>query len=422
MDRARLVAASVAVNRLPHGSLRIARREELLAAAEQSGDLGAIASVLLDLARDNHFLGNTTATAEATALARAWQIRRTNPEVFDEQLYTKTRGVFPSILDGLIRRRDLSRREIDRLTDEMEGFYRSSGFSLRAVYRSRYLIHVLAGEHEAANAQIEAMLSEPGDAHTFCEAFYHYFAALWFEQRKDWERAAQECRAMLIDGAVCKCHPSHVAKAHSELMHCLQKLGRTEEARAHRDVGYPLVRGQEKLGRAVMQHVLIAEVTRDTEYGLRVIQDHVGWLSRDGGKVGEQWQLAVTALRFLGRLESEGGGERQLTREVGQGDGGGGREGAGGDRGESRVVTVAQLRAELDAELVEFAMKRDAAAGDGKFQRILDKYRYKPDAVRGKVVAAESGGPNGREGEGGGEAVSAGAGAAADADEIGADN
>lgn len=380
MERARLIAASMVVNRVPRGPQRLAEREKLLAVVEQSGDPGAVASVLLDLASDHHHQGNTS--AETAALARAWQIRRTTPEVFDGRLYVKLRLVFPSILEGLIRRRDLPRPEIDRLADEMEGLYRSCGFSLRAVHRSRHLIHRLAGEQEAAGARIEAMLSEPGDAHSFCDAFYHYIAALWFERQRDWERAVLECRAILIAGAACTCRPSHLANGHNELMYCLLRLRRFEQARAQREAGYPLVRGQERLWRHVMQHILLADLTRDTEYGLRVVQDHVGWLSRGSAKVGERWLLAMVALRFLGRVASEGGGERLLM----PGEGGG--RGEGGDEGEGEGMTVAQLRADLDAELAEQVKKRDAAAGNEKFQRLLDKYRYKAGAAKGAEKAA----------------------------------
>lgn len=395
MERARLIAASVAVSRLPPGALRLTRREELLAAVERTGDLGAVASVLLDLAWDHHSLGNTA--AETTALARAWQIRQARPEVFDARLCVKVRLVFPAILEGLVRRRDLPRREIDRLSQEMEAFYRSGGYSLRAVHRGRFLIHRLHGEQEAAEQRLEAMLSEPGDVHSFCDSFYHYVAALWFERRKDWERATQECRAMLAGVAACQCRPPHIAHAHSELMYCLLELGRTQEARAQREVAYPLVRGQARLWRHVMQHLLVADRIRDVEYGMQVVQDHIGWLSaRDGKTVGERWLLGMVALRFLGRLEAAGGGERTLKREAGA-------SGEGGAGGECEVVTVAQLRAEVDAELTEDALKRDTASGEGKFQRLLDKYRYKPGrAARQRAVVA---GGDGDDGDGEGEAA-----------------
>ncbi|HEY3869835.1 MAG TPA: hypothetical protein VGM10_15835 [Actinocrinis sp.] len=366
MERARLVAASVEVNRVPHGPQRLAAREELLAAAEQSGDPGAVASVLLDLAGDQHHHGGTG--AGTAALARAWQIRRTNPEVFDARLHGKLRLVFPAVLEGLVRRRDLPRPEIDRLADEMEGLYRSCGFSLRAVHRSRHLIHRVAGEQEAASARIEAMLSEPGDAHSFCGAFYHYIAALWFERLRDWERAALECRAILAEGASCRCGPSHLANGHNELMYCLLRLGRFEQARVVREAGYPLVRGVERQWRHVMQHILLADLTGDTEYGLRVVRDHAGWLSRGSAKVGECWLLAMIALRFLGRVEAEGGGKRVLVP----------------DEGGGRGLTVARLRADLDAELAELVVKRDAAAGGERFRRLLEKYRHKAGAAREK--------------------------------------
>jgi len=272
MDIGEFRRASRAVSRLRSGPLRISRREDLLAAAERSGEDYPLACALLDLAWDHH--EEKAAAPMAVAFARAWRTWQDRPEVFDRRLREKVRLVFPVLIGTLIQQRAVPRTELDRLTGELERFYRLGGYSLRAVHRCRYQIHEAYGEAEQATACIEAMLAEPGDALSLCESSYQYVAAIWFALVEHWPRAAEACRAAVIHDGECDCDPPHAAYARSVLMYSLLKTGDLDEAREQCAIGYPLIRGRAPLRRLLSVHVEYAIRGGDVAHGLTVLRDH----------------------------------------------------------------------------------------------------------------------------------------------------
>jgi hypothetical protein len=309
MDIGEFRRASRAVSRLKPGPLRISRREDLVAAAERSGDPKFLAVVLLDLAWDHH--EEKAAAPMAVAFARAWLIWQTRPEVFDRVLREKVRLVFPVLIGTLIHERTVPRAELDRLAGELERFYRVGGYSLRAVHRCRYQIHEAHGEVEQATACVEAMVAEPGDALSLCESYYQYVAAIWFALVEDWPRAAEACRAALIHDGACDCDPPHAAYARSVLMYCLLKTGCLEEAREQCLIGYPLVRGRAPLRRLLSVHMEYAIRGGDIEHGLRVVRDHSDVLTLGREAAEPDREFAGHVVGFLRHLNQTGRGQTQ---------------------------------------------------------------------------------------------------------------
>lgn len=310
MDIGEFRRASRAVSRLQPGPLRISRREDLLAAAERSGDANPIACALLDLAWDHHEA--ETAAPMAVAFARAWRIWQTRPEVFDRRLREKVRLVFPILISTLLRERAVPRAELDRLADELERFYRVGGYSLRAVHRCRYQIHEAYAEVEQATACVEAMLAEPRDALSLCESYYQYVAAVWFCLIDDWSRAAEACRATLIHDGACDCDPPHAAYARNVLMYCLFKTGHLDEAREQCAIGYPMIRGRAPLRRLLSVHMEYAIRGGDTAHGLTVLRDHGDLLPPPSDATEADRQFVGHAAGFLRHLSETGLGQTRL--------------------------------------------------------------------------------------------------------------
>lgn len=304
MDIGEFRRASRAVSRLRPGPLRISRREDLLAAAERSGEDYPLACALLDLAWDHH--EENPAAPMAVAFARAWRIWQARPEVFDRRLREKVRLVFPVLIGALIQQRAVPRAELDRLAGELERFYRVGGYSLRAVHRCRYQIHEAYGEAEQATACIEAMLAEPGDALSLCESYYQYVAAIWFALVEDWARAAEACHAALIHDGECDCDPPHAAYVRSVLMYSLLKTGNLDEAREQCTLGYPMVRGRAPLRRLLSVHMEYAIRAGDVEHGLTVLRDHADLIppGPDAGAVDREF--VGHAAGFLRHLSETG--------------------------------------------------------------------------------------------------------------------
>ncbi|HXR73365.1 hypothetical protein [Actinocrinis sp.] len=353
MDLAQLHAALAAADELPYGRERTARREELVAQAEQIGDPAALASALLSLADDCQEDGDEQGMV--LAFSRAWRIWQTKSEVFDAALRFRFREHFQHVVDVLDADERVPAAEVDRLTDEMESFYLTGGYSLRAVHRSRYWIHRRRGENELATLRIEALLAEDGDAGAACDACDLATAAYWYERQDELPKAVDLWLAIIA--GVRSCERSHVGIAHGEVMIDLLNLDRFDKARQHHRLGYPVVRRRRDLPRQLELHALFVNRTRDVLRGLEILHDHIDWLPAHRDAVGEYWWVHGRFLLFLKLLVDAGHGDLPITRSPRQ------------------IVTAAALYAELDAVLADYAAHQDAAVGGSEHAETLESWR-----------------------------------------------
>ena len=357
--RQRYLKASAQIGGHPLGPARLNQREQVVGVAEQTGDPALLACALLDLAWDELRVSRAAVAPAATAFARAWQIRRTQPTVVDELFRRKLRAVFPLLMIRMARRRSAPRAQLDRLADELEEFHRACGYSLRMVHYSRYNILSYDGEPESAvSEQIDKMLSEPRDALSYCECIFQLYAMTGYAKVDRWDRATEAGREMLSKSAGCE-NGRHAAMASNELMTCLLRLGRIEEARALGEIGYPAVRGQASLVRYVGRNLLFAMEIGDVDRGLEILRDHGRWLPPNAECVADQSTFAMwlRVLQFVGLLESVGRGHEQVVVP-------------GDDR-----VSVLELRSRLEPVVVAYADREDLAAGDTALRTKLEKRR-----------------------------------------------
>jgi tetratricopeptide (TPR) repeat protein len=353
MDAARIRAALAAVDELPYGRERTARREDLLAHAEGCGDLAVLASALLSLADDCQEDGENQGMV--VWFGRAWRIWQTRPDVFDAPLRFRFREHFQHVVDVLSEDSRVPAAEVDRLVDQMEAFYRTGGYSLRAVHRSRYWIHRRRKETEQATRCIEALLAEDGDVGASCDACDLATAAYWYEKLDDLPRAVELWKAIIA--GVRSCGRPHVGIAHGEVMIDLLNLERFDEARQHHRLGYPAIRRRRDLPRQLELHALFVNRTRDMLRGLEILHDHIDWLPEDRHAVGELWWVHGRFLLFLKLLINEGHGDLPVTRSA------------------QRVVTASALYDELDAVLADYAAHHDLANGGGELAETLETWR-----------------------------------------------
>ncbi len=352
VDTARIRAALAAIDELPHGQERIAQREDVIVLAEQCGDPALLASALLSFADDCHEGGENQGMV--VGFGRAWRIWQTRPEVFDTALRFRFREHFQHVVDVLNDDSRVPAGEVDRLVDQMEAFYRSGGYSLRAVHRSRYWIHRRRDQAEQATRCIETLLAEDGDAGASCDACDLATAAYWYEKLGDLPRAVELWRAVIA--GVRSCDRPHVGIAHGEVMIDLLNLGHYDEARLHHRLGYPAIRRRD-LPRQLELHTLFVSRTRDMLRGLEILHDHVDRLPADRHAVGEFWWVHGRFLLFLKLLINEGHGDLPVTRSSRQ------------------IVTVSALYAELDAILADYAAHQDHASGGTDFAEALETWR-----------------------------------------------
>ena len=399
MDEADLKAALAALDETPYGRERVSRREELIAEAERLGDPGWLAYALLDLVDDALQIGEEQLMV--LSYGRAWKLFTSRPEVAaEEALRWRYREHFKDVVDALDRDERVPPAEVDRLADEMEQFYRASGFSLRAVHRVRHWIHRRRGEREKASEQIELAIDAEADVRQHCDACECTTGAEWYWEIEDYERTVQLWRAVLAAGP--RCGKQHDAIAHAALTSVLRTAGRIDEAREHFEAGYPLARRRRPLAWQLQLLMLFLIRTRDYERGLDVLHDHADWLpiaeadddaraddaqaedaqAEDAGAgmvetrfhgpaaaelTGNQWWFLGRAQTLLRLLADNAAGDLPVTVPAWQADG----SAAG-----ARIVSARGLRALVDTAMAAIAPLKDPGSSSGEWwTKRLEEFR-----------------------------------------------
>src|SRR6266702_638605 len=317
------------LDELPYGPERINAHLALAEAAASAGDPTFYVKALIWVSDDYKETNDKPRMIEY--FDKAWDQFLKDEDDIDPFVRFNLRTTFGPTINALASDPDVPDREVLVRFNVMEAFYRKYGYSLRAVYRSRFYFHRRRGEQELATEQVELLVDEPGDYGARCDANGPMIAAQWYQSTgNDLERAAELWRSV-VDLADQRCAEDHRAEAHAELTHLSTRLGRYSEARRSHRLGYPLVRRDTKLWRCLDLHMIYVERARDVVAMLRVIHDHVELF--DAPMDDDVFWYQGRVLQFLHLLGARGHAAMPITLA---------------DRSET---TAARLRARLEANL-----------------------------------------------------------------------
>ncbi|HWG27623.1 hypothetical protein [Actinospica sp.] len=317
------------LDELPYGPERINGHLALAAAAATTGDPTFHVKVLVWVSDD--YMETNDKPRMIEYFDMAWEQFLAREEEIDPYVRFNLRTTFGPTINALAGDPNVPEREVLVRFNVMEAFYRKYGYSLRAVYRSRYYYHRRRAENDLATEQVELLVAEPGDYGARCDANGPMIAAQWYQSTgNDIERAAELWRSVL-DLADRRCAEDHRAEAHAELTHLSTRLGRYSAARRNHRLGYPLVSRAKDEWRSLDLHMIYAERARDVAAFLRIIHDHVEVLEAPMDDDVFWYQGRV--LQFLHLLAARGHDALPITLA---------------DRSET---TAARLRARLDASL-----------------------------------------------------------------------
>lgn len=317
------------LDELPYTAERINGHLALADAAATAGDPTFYVKVLVWVSDDYMETNDNPRMIEY--FDKAWEQFLAHEEDIDPYVRFNLRTTFGPTINALAADRNVPDREVLVRFNVMEAFYRKYGYSLRAVYRSRFYYHKRRNENDLATEQVELLVEEPGDYGARCDANGPMIAAQWYQTTgNDLERAADLWRSVL-ELADQRCAEDHRAEAHAELTHLSTRLGRFAEARRNHRLGYPLVRRDTKLWRCLDLHMIYAEKARDVVAMTRVVHDHVELL--DAPLDDDVFWYQGRVLQFLHLLAARGHDALPITLA---------------NRSET---TVAALRDRLDASL-----------------------------------------------------------------------
>jgi tetratricopeptide (TPR) repeat protein len=252
---------------------------------------------------------------------------------------------------------------------DMERRYQLGGHSLHAVYQHRWLVAHHVGDHEAAEAWYDRMLTARRDGLSDCQACVPSSQVRHLASLGRYDEAITVGQPFSRGG--CTEQPHWML---SELLLPYLLTGRLDEAvDAHRRA-YRIMRNDRHHLDNIAQHVLFCGLTGNEARGLELIERHIGWLERPSSPFAAM-EFASAAALVLGRLRENGHGELTVQR----------RSDDGTRRWEQ---TVDEAHAELVVQARDLAARFDRRNGnDHQSSRIEQRMAATPVVDRLPLTA-----------------------------------
>ncbi|MFF9867276.1 tetratricopeptide repeat protein [Streptomyces sp. NPDC013953] len=370
----------------PNGLLRNARAEELVAAAESTGDRALLRQALFGLIRAYEY--STERGKMLVPFARLMQEWDRDPSAFDAGDTHTFHWMFKWVSSGMLTLPEIPLATMEQWLAEMERRYRVAGHSERAVRQAEFELSEVTGDTARTARAFAAWTAAERDRMANCHACeLNDQGAYWLSRGQD-DKALRTWAPVLDGESRCMEEP-HRVLAKSLLP--LVRTGRLDEARANHLRGYRMARGNESLLPSIGRHIEFCALTGNEGRGLEILSEHAAHLTSDGNPWA-RLELFTGTLVLLRRLVALGIGEQPAVAYAG------------------RQRTVRELHDLLDAEAAAIAARFDARNGSdvtsGRLRRSLEQEPLVAALPLG-VRAARLAGP---------AAASVGAGAAGPAD------
>ncbi|MEU0275863.1 tetratricopeptide repeat protein [Streptomyces sp. NPDC006307] len=323
----------------PNGLLRNARAEELVAAAEATGDRDLLRHALFGLVRAYEY--STERGKMLVPFARLMQEWDRDPSAFDGGDTHTFHWMFKWVSSGMLTLPEIPLATMERWLGEMERRYRVAGYSERAVRQAEFELAEDTGDTERAARAFAAWTAADRDRMANCHA------CELNDQGHYWLIRGQDDKALRTWGPVLDGSSSCMEEPHRVLAKSLLPLvrtGRPDEARAHHLRGYRMARGNESLLPSIGLHIEFCALTGNEGRGLEILSEHASHLASEGNPWA-RLELLTGTLVLLRRLLALGIGEQPAVAYAG------------------RQRTVRELHELLDAEAAGIAGRFDERNG-----------------------------------------------------------
>lgn len=342
-------------NSAPNGLLRNARAEELVAAAESTGDRDLLRQALFGLIKAYEFSSERGKMLVPFArLMREWD---QDPSAFDSSDSHTFHWMFKWVSSGMLTLPEIPLATMEQWLTEMERRYRVAGYTERAVRQGEFDLADHTGDTERAARAFSAWTAADRDPMANCHACeLNDQGAYWVRQGRD-DKALDTWQPVLDGNSSCMEEP-HRVLAQSLLP--LVRTGRLDRARANHLRGYRMARGNDSLLPSVALHIEFCALTGNEGRGLELLSEHASHLASDGDP-GQRLDLLGGTLVLLRRLMALGLGDGPAVAHGG------------------RQRTVRELHDLLDAEAWAIAARFDERNGsDATSGRLRDRLDREP--------------------------------------------
>ncbi|WP_037908555.1 hypothetical protein [Actinacidiphila yeochonensis] len=284
----------------PYGRPRTVRAEELVEAAEQFDDRGALVTALFELMSAYTYSAEDRKSPVVFArIVRMWDDRREDFSEWEEhQLYWR----FKWVATALLQVPEMPLAAVEKWLDEMASRYRAAGHGLQPVYAMRH--HVAAHTGVGRERAYELWATRGRTDLSDCEACETRNRALHLIAFGDEARAMREWEPVLGGRQTCLEEP-YASMAYALLP--LVRAGRLDDARSYHLSGYRFARGKQDMAESVGRHVEFCALTRNEARGLEILAENRVLFESAGAPLTLlSWLTGVQVL--LARLAGQGHG------------------------------------------------------------------------------------------------------------------
>ncbi|WP_327391632.1 hypothetical protein OG533_00820 [Streptomyces sp. NBC_01186] len=285
-----------------HGPGRLARAEELLTEAEESGETAALAEALLHLVTARRF--GTQARTTPAPVEWALRLWDEHPHAFGP---TAERDLLWSLrwaAEDLIEDPDVPTGAVEEWLAMTARRYAAAGLSQRAVHIREFMAAQRFGDTERAAHALDSWRAAPRDESADCPGCELAWQGMAVARRADAAEGADDADAAealrLWEPVLRGEHdcPSQAPFLLAASLVPLLRLGRADEARGHHVAGYPAVRDVPTERGAVAHHLEFCTRTGNEPRGLRLLAEQGAhrWQAREDPASYGDWMAAVAGL------------------------------------------------------------------------------------------------------------------------------
>ncbi|MBT2397523.1 tetratricopeptide repeat protein [Streptomyces sp. ISL-100] len=296
----------------PNGPLRNARGEEIVAAAEQTGDRELLRQALFGLI--NAYEYSTERGKMLVPFARLLQEWDRDPSGFDRSDTHSLHWFFKWASSGMLSLPEVPMASIEKWLGEMERRYRIAGYSEGPVRKVELHVAENRGDTERAARAFEAWTAAERTRMSDCHACELNDQGRYWAAQDEYEKALQVWEPVLAGRLTCAEEP-HRVLAKSLLP--LVALGRLDQARTNHLRGYRMAKGNESLLSSIGLHIEFCALTGNEARGLELLAEHgphLGNSEKLEGRLG----FVTGVLVLLGRLITLGHGDRPTVAYEGE--------------------------------------------------------------------------------------------------------
>ncbi|MET9516219.1 tetratricopeptide repeat protein [Streptomyces sp. NPDC002994] len=296
----------------PNGPLRNARGEEIVAAAEQTGDRELLRQALFGLI--NAYEYSTESGKMLVPFARLLQEWDRDPSGFDKADTHSLHWFFKWASSGMLSLPEVPMTSIEKWLGEMERRYRIAGYSEGPVRKVELHVAENRGDTERAARAFEAWTAAERTRMSDCHACELNDQGRYWAAQDEYEKALQVWEPVLAGRLTCAEEP-HRVLAKSLLP--LVALGSLDQARTNHLRGYRMAKGNESLLSSIGMHIEFCALTGNEARGLELLAEHgphLGNSEKLEGRLG----FVTGVLVLLGRLITLGHGDRPTVAYEGE--------------------------------------------------------------------------------------------------------